>query len=105
MPQVGFTREGKLVAVKATLYCNAGNSLDLSHSIMQRALLLGDNVYRVAHWDLVVSCPPPHACWGDAGCPCLLGGGRTRCHGRGGRCPVQPARTTEPGGVCAVSRV
>ncbi len=27
--QVGFTREGRLVALDLNLYCNAGNSLDL----------------------------------------------------------------------------
>lgn len=27
--QVGFTREGRLLALDLDLYCNAGNSLDL----------------------------------------------------------------------------
>ena len=37
--QVGFTKEGKLIALDLNLYNNAGNTLDLSHSVMDRALL------------------------------------------------------------------
>jgi xanthine dehydrogenase/oxidase len=44
--QVGCTAEGKLVALQVDLYSNAGNSLDLSASIMDRALLHIDCVYR-----------------------------------------------------------
>ncbi len=45
--QVGFTNEGKLVALSADLYSNAGNTLDLSGSIMDRALLHIDNCYKI----------------------------------------------------------
>jgi hypothetical protein len=45
--QVGFTSEGRLLALDMDLYNNAGNSLDLSHSIMDRALLHFDVVYRI----------------------------------------------------------
>lgn len=47
--QVGFTQEGKLLALDLNLYNNAGNSLDLSHSIMDRALLHFDVVYKIPH--------------------------------------------------------
>lgn len=36
LAQVGFTKEGKLQALEIDFFCNAGNSLDLSHSIMDR---------------------------------------------------------------------
>lgn len=45
--QVGFTNEGKLIALDLNLYNNAGNTLDLSHSVMDRALLHSDNCYRI----------------------------------------------------------
>ena len=37
--QVGFTAEGKVLALQLDMYSNAGNSLDLSTSIMDRALV------------------------------------------------------------------
>ncbi len=45
--QVGFSSEGRLLALDLNLYCNAGNSLDLSHSIMDRALLHFDVAYKI----------------------------------------------------------
>ena len=45
--QVGCTAEGKLLALEVTMYSNGGNSLDLSTSIMDRALLHIDCVYRI----------------------------------------------------------
>jgi xanthine dehydrogenase/oxidase len=41
------TPDGRLLAFDITMYNNAGNSLDLSHSIMQRALLTADCVYKI----------------------------------------------------------
>eukprot|EP00742_Colponemidia_sp_Colp-10_P005067 GILJ01005413.1.p1 GENE.GILJ01005413.1~~GILJ01005413.1.p1 ORF type:complete len:1351 (+),score=226.28 GILJ01005413.1:45-4097(+) len=43
--KVAFDSNGKIVAVAADLYSNGGNSLDLSGSIMDRALLHLDNAY------------------------------------------------------------
>lgn len=43
------TRDGKLLAVDVNVYSNAGNSLDLSASVMDRALLSLDNVYYIPH--------------------------------------------------------
>ena len=43
--QVGFSGEGKLKGLDVELYNNAGNSLDLTSSIMDRALLHLDNGY------------------------------------------------------------
>ncbi len=45
--QVGFTAEGEIKGLDLALYNNAGNSLDLSSSIMDRALLHTDNSYRL----------------------------------------------------------
>lgn len=44
---MGFTNEGKLLALDLEVYNNAGNSLDLSHAILDRAVLHSDNVYDI----------------------------------------------------------
>jgi len=44
--KVGFTPAGKLTAFDGTFYSNAGNSLDLSTSIMDRALMSSDSTYK-----------------------------------------------------------
>lgn len=43
--KVGFNTEGKLLALDADLYSDAGYSTDLSHAILQRALFHSDNAY------------------------------------------------------------
>ncbi|KXZ53315.1 hypothetical protein GPECTOR_7g1209 [Gonium pectorale] len=45
--KVGFNKDGRVLAAELDLYNNAGNSHDLSHSIMDRALLHSDCVYKV----------------------------------------------------------
>ncbi|KAK9811378.1 hypothetical protein WJX72_002855 [[Myrmecia] bisecta] len=45
--KVGFTKEGKIVALDTVMYCNAGNNLDLSGAVMQRALLHCQNCYNI----------------------------------------------------------
>ncbi|KAL5009353.1 hypothetical protein ScPMuIL_014934 [Solemya velum] len=45
--RVGFTKEGKILAMEVDLYSNAGNSRDLSISICDRALFHIDNAYRI----------------------------------------------------------
>ena len=47
--KVGFDAEGRVAALDLHLYCNAGNSLDLSAAIMDRALLHCDNCYKIPH--------------------------------------------------------
>ncbi|XP_076843941.1 xanthine dehydrogenase/oxidase isoform X2 [Brachyhypopomus gauderio] len=47
--KVGFKRNGKVMAVDVTYYSNAGNSADLSLSIMERALFHMDNCYNIPH--------------------------------------------------------
>ncbi|KAG0460141.1 hypothetical protein HPP92_023269 [Vanilla planifolia] len=47
--KVGFTNAGKILALDIELYNNAGNSLDLSSSILERALFHSDNVYSIPH--------------------------------------------------------
>ncbi len=44
---MGFSKEGIIKGLDVHLYCNAGCSLDLSSSIMDRALLHTDNAYRL----------------------------------------------------------
>ena len=41
-------RDGKLIGLDVTLYNNAGCSLDLSSSVMDRALFHIDNCYKCA---------------------------------------------------------
>ncbi|XP_041043265.1 xanthine dehydrogenase/oxidase [Carcharodon carcharias] len=45
--KVGFQKNGKIVAVDLKLYCNAGDSLDLSSAVMTRALFHMDNAYKI----------------------------------------------------------
>lgn len=45
--QVGFTNEGKVLAVDLEIYNNGGNSLDLSLAILERAMFHSDNVYEI----------------------------------------------------------
>uniref|UniRef100_H3CM91 Xanthine dehydrogenase/oxidase n=1 Tax=Tetraodon nigroviridis TaxID=99883 RepID=H3CM91_TETNG len=47
--KVGFLSTGKVVALDVSYYSNAGNSLDLSLSIMERALFHMENSYNVAN--------------------------------------------------------
>ncbi|XP_051780208.1 xanthine dehydrogenase/oxidase isoform X1 [Erpetoichthys calabaricus] len=45
--KVGFMKTGQVTAVDVSYYSNAGNSIDLSFSIMERALFHMDNVYNI----------------------------------------------------------
>ncbi|XP_075392187.1 xanthine dehydrogenase/oxidase [Tenrec ecaudatus] len=45
--KVGFMKTGKIVALEVDHYSNAGNTLDLSQSIMERALFHMDNCYKI----------------------------------------------------------
>ncbi|XP_014497715.1 xanthine dehydrogenase 1 isoform X1 [Vigna radiata var. radiata] len=45
--KVGFTNEGKVLAVDLEIYNNGGNSLDLSLAILERAMFHSDNVYEI----------------------------------------------------------
>ncbi|XP_071734841.1 xanthine dehydrogenase 1-like isoform X3 [Rutidosis leptorrhynchoides] len=47
--KVGFTNEGKVLALDLEIYNNGGNSLDLSLPILERALYHSDNVYEIPH--------------------------------------------------------
>lgn len=51
--QVGFTKAGKILALDLVLYSNGGNSLDLSKSIMDRALLHADSCYNIPNLRVV----------------------------------------------------
>ncbi|CAN6470060.1 unnamed protein product [Victoria cruziana] len=45
--KVGFTNEGKVLALDLEIYNNAGNSMDLSYAVLERAILHSDNVYDI----------------------------------------------------------
>ncbi|CAH2076757.1 unnamed protein product [Thlaspi arvense] len=45
--KVGFTNEGKILALDLEIYNNGGNSLDLSLAILERAMFHSDNVYEI----------------------------------------------------------
>ncbi|KAG9449498.1 hypothetical protein H6P81_009463 [Aristolochia fimbriata] len=47
--KVGFTNEGRLLALDLEIYNNGGNSLDLSLAVLERAMLHSDNVYDIPH--------------------------------------------------------
>ncbi|KAF8112241.1 hypothetical protein N665_0065s0026 [Sinapis alba] len=47
--KVGFTNEGKILALDLEIYNNGGNSLDLSLSVLERAMFHSDNVYEIPH--------------------------------------------------------
>ncbi|XP_065807945.1 xanthine dehydrogenase/oxidase [Labrus bergylta] len=47
--KVGFLNSGKVVSLDVTYYSNVGNSMDLSVSIMERALFHMENSYSVAN--------------------------------------------------------
>ncbi|EOA15923.1 hypothetical protein CARUB_v10004017mg [Capsella rubella] len=51
--KVGFTNEGKILALDLEIYNNGGNSLDLSLSILERAMFHSDNVYEIPHVRIV----------------------------------------------------
>uniref|UniRef100_A0A8C2TWT8 Xanthine dehydrogenase/oxidase n=1 Tax=Coturnix japonica TaxID=93934 RepID=A0A8C2TWT8_COTJA len=45
--KVGFMKNGKVKSLEVSYYCNGGNSTDLSHGVMDRALLHLDNSYNI----------------------------------------------------------
>ncbi|KAM1696137.1 hypothetical protein ACFXTN_027695 [Malus domestica] len=51
--KVGFTNEGKVLALDLEIYNNAGNSLDLSLPILERAMFQSDNVYEIPNVRIV----------------------------------------------------
>uniref|UniRef100_A0A7R9YWD4 xanthine dehydrogenase n=1 Tax=Chlamydomonas euryale TaxID=1486919 RepID=A0A7R9YWD4_9CHLO len=51
--KVGFSRDGMVKAVDMRLFSAAGNSMDLSGPVMDRAILHSDNCYTVPHMRLV----------------------------------------------------
>ncbi|TRY88303.1 hypothetical protein DNTS_016695 [Danionella cerebrum] len=47
--KVGYSKNGRVIALEVTLYSNAGNSLDLSLSILERALFHMENSYNIVN--------------------------------------------------------
>lgn len=51
--EVGFDGDGRLLALRFELNSDAGAATDLSHAIMERAMLHSDNAYFVPHMSVV----------------------------------------------------
>ncbi|XP_004291798.1 PREDICTED: xanthine dehydrogenase 1-like [Fragaria vesca subsp. vesca] len=51
--KVGFTNEGKVLALDLHIYNSAGNSLDLSLPVLERAMFHSDNVYEIPNVRIV----------------------------------------------------
>lgn len=51
--KVGFTNDGKVLALDLEIYNNAGNSLDLSLAVLERAMFHSDNVYEIPNVRIV----------------------------------------------------
>lgn len=45
--KVGFTKEGKILALDVHLFNNGGNSLDLSLPVLERAIYHSENCYQI----------------------------------------------------------
>ncbi|KAK6925642.1 2Fe-2S ferredoxin-type iron-sulfur binding domain [Dillenia turbinata] len=45
--KVGFTNDGKLLALDLEIYNNGGSSLDMSFAVLERAVCCSDNVYEI----------------------------------------------------------
>ncbi|XP_066474776.1 xanthine dehydrogenase/oxidase [Tiliqua scincoides] len=45
--KVGFKKNGRITSLEVTYYSNGGNSMDLSHGVMDRALFHMDNSYSI----------------------------------------------------------
>ena len=51
--EAGFDNEGRLLALRVELNSDAGMATDLSHAIMERAMLHTDNAYFVPNFAVV----------------------------------------------------
>ncbi|KAK7317125.1 hypothetical protein RJT34_01097 [Clitoria ternatea] len=51
--KVGFTNEGRVLALDLEIYNNGGNSLDLSLAVLERAMFHSDNVYEIPNMRIV----------------------------------------------------
>lgn len=47
--QVGFTNAGKVHALDLEIFNNAGNSLDLSHAVLEHAMFHSNIVYEISN--------------------------------------------------------
>lgn len=50
---MGFSNEGRLLALDLEIYNNGGNSLDLSQAVLERAMFHSDNVYDIPNMRVV----------------------------------------------------
>lgn len=54
--KIGFSKEGKVKALDLEMFCNAGNSLDLSLGVLERAVLQVDSCYKIPNLRIVAKC-------------------------------------------------
>ena len=57
--RVGFSKDGLIKALDTDIYNNAGYSLDLSFSVMHRAMFHVDNAYNIPKVCFLECCPCP----------------------------------------------
>lgn len=49
--RVAFNRNGRIIGLQVRMYSNGGNSMDLSRSVMERAVFHIDNSYNIPNID------------------------------------------------------
>jgi xanthine dehydrogenase/oxidase len=54
--KVGFKKDGRITALKFEIFNNAGNSLDLSCSVLERSVFHSDNSYNIPNIDIFGRC-------------------------------------------------
>lgn len=54
--KVGFNNDGRVIAMKLDVFNNAGNSLDLSASVLERSVFSADNAYYIPNVDFYGRC-------------------------------------------------
>ncbi|KAJ3287637.1 hypothetical protein HK104_008503 [Borealophlyctis nickersoniae] len=50
--KIGFTDEGRIVFLELDIYANGGFSMDLSHSVLERAMTHADNCYNIPNFKI-----------------------------------------------------
>jgi xanthine dehydrogenase/oxidase len=51
--KVGFTSDGYIISLELDMYCNAGYSMDLSFSVLERSMTHCDNAYFIPHVKII----------------------------------------------------
>jgi len=54
--KAGFKNDGRITALKSEIFNNAGNTLDLSCSVLERSVFHSENSYRIPNMDVRGRC-------------------------------------------------